>query len=228
MADHDAPSRGKRKRPLIEPPPPAKDHAEGNAVEGSRSDARESNRDGVSSVKRKPAPNQLAKVFGEAFFFPLSNRYQQEITSYSSASVFASVPIVLVTFIKTLALLLHASGPATGGLPQILEEFWDLLLSLRVKASTDISILQAVLFGLLTLLEISYDKQRIAEDCPKQLMETQRWVDLIFERTGGSGLISENGNEDEVRVRTLAAGVLMKAREIIDAYQKQLVGYDFE
>lgn len=187
-----------------------------------------SSRMDVERTKRKPAPNQLAKIFGEAFFFPLASRYQQEIAAYGSASVFASMPVVLVTFLKTLALLLNASGPATFGLPQISGDFWDLLLSLRVQAVTDITVLQAVLFALLTLLEVNEDKRRIAEEYPKQLMETQRWVDLVFERTGGNELVSENGNEDEVKVRTLAAGVLVKTKEVVEAYQKQLVGYGFD
>lgn len=178
-------------------------------------------------TKRKPPANGLAKCFGECFFFPLSNKYQQEISAYGSGSVFASAPFVLVTFIKTLALLLHASGPATLGLPQISAEMWDLLLSLRVRAIGDISILQAVLFALLTLLEINTDKQRIVQDHPKQLMETQQWVDLVFERMGSSGLVDDEGKSEEAKVRTLAAGVLMKCREIIEMYQKQLVGYDF-
>ena len=184
-----------------------------------------SSRMDVERTKRKPAPSQLAKCFGEAFFFPLNNRYQQEIASYGSASVFSRVPFVLVTFLKTLALLLHASGAATLGLPQVSAEFWELLLSLRVQAVTDITVLQAVLFSLLTLLEVNTDKRRIAEEHPKQLMETQTWVDLVFERTGGGELISESGNEDEVKIRTLAAGVLVRTKEVIDAYQKQLYGY---
>lgn len=178
-------------------------------------------------TKRKPPANELAKSFGESFFFPLANRYQQEIAAYGGGSIYASVPFVLVTFIKTLALLLHASGPATLGLPQISAEMWDLLLSLRVQAVGDISILQAVLFALLTLLETNTDKQRIAQEHPKQLMETQQWVDLVFERMGSSGLVDDEGKDEEAKVRTLAAGVLMKCREIIEAYQKQLVGYGF-
>lgn len=178
-------------------------------------------------TKRKPAPNELAKTFGEFFFFPLANRYQQELAAYGSSSIYASAPFVLVTFIKTLALLLHASGPATLGLPQISAEMWDLLLSLRVQAIGDISVLQAVLFALLTLLEINTDKQRIVQEHPKQLMETQQWVDLVFERMGSPRLVDDEGKSEEAKVRTLAAGVLMKCREIIEAYQKQLVGYDF-
>ena len=178
-------------------------------------------------TKRKPPANELAKCFGQSFFYPLANRYQQEVAAYGSGSVFSSAPFVVVTFVKTLALLLHASGPATLALPQISAEMWDLLLSLRVQAISDISILQAVLFALLTLLEVNTDKQRIAQEHPKQLMETQQWVDLVFERMGSSGLVQDDEMGDEAKVKTLAAGVLMKCREIIDAYQKQLVGYDF-
>ena len=180
----------------------------------------------VERTKRKPAPNTLAKVFGEAFFFPLANRYQQEIAAYSTSSVYSSVPFLLVTFLKTLALLLHASGPATAGLTEISGEFWDLLLSLRVTALSDISILQAVLFSLLTLLEVNADKRRIVQEHPKQLMEMQQWVDMVFERTGAGSGRSESS--DEAKVQTLAAGVLVKTREVIEAYQKELVGLPIE
>jgi len=187
-----------------------------------------SSRMAVERTKRKPAANQLAKIFASAFFYPLANRYQQEIASYGSASVFASAPFVLVTYLRTLALLLHAAGPATAGLSEICGEFWELLLSLRVQAIADISILQAVLFGLLTLLEVFYDKQKIAQEFPKQLMQTQQWTDLIFEKTGGGNLVTGNGDDDEAKVRTLAASVLVKTQEIVNAYQKQLVGYAYD
>ncbi|KAK5120341.1 hypothetical protein LTR85_006280 [Meristemomyces frigidus] len=178
-------------------------------------------------TKRKPAANQLAKVFAQAFFLPLANRYQQELAAYGSGSVFASAPFLLVTFLKTLALLLHASGPATMGLPQVSAEFWDLLLSLRVQAVSDITVLEAVLFSLLTLLEVNTDKRRVAEEHAKQLMETQQWVELVFERAGG-GELNTGGSEEEIKVRTLAAGVLVKTREVVEAYQTQLFGHVIE
>lgn len=177
----------------------------------------------VERTKRKPAANVLARIAGEAFFFPLIGRFQQDIAAYGQSSVVASTSHVLTTFLKTLAILLHASGPATLSLPQITSELWDLLLSLRVKATGDIAVLEAILFGFLTLLDVSTDKQRIAEERPKQLMETKEWVDMIFERTRGGNIFSQD-NDEESRVRTMAAGVLMKANEVIDAYQKQLLG----
>jgi len=104
-------------------------------------------------------------------------------------------------------------------------EFWELLLSLRVKAVRDQSVLEAVLFGLLTLLEVQGGERRgLAEEWPKLLDETQRWVEVVFERLEGGG-----AREEEVKVRSLAAGVLVKCHEVFEAYQRMLVrrGVDF-
>ena len=177
---------------------------------------------------RKLPTNDLAKVFGQAFFFPLVNRYQQNIAAYGNGSTYSSAPsFPLVTFLKTLALLLHASGPATLGLEQVTTEFWELLLSLRVRAVSDISVLEAVLFALLTLLEVnSHSKRRLAEEHAYSLMETKEWVELVFERTGEGGLVDDGGGDNqEAKVRALAAGVLVRTTEVMDAYQQEHMGY---
>lgn len=180
--------------------------------------------------KRKSAPNQLAKVFAEAYFYPLISRYQQEIAAYSSGSVYYSTPFLLVTLLKTLALLFHASGPATLNLPQLTTDFWNLLLSLRVFAVSDITVLEAVLFGFLTIFEVNdggEGKRRVAQEMPKQLVETQQWVEMVFERTEGGNLVQEDGEGEEAKVRTLAAGVLVRAGEVVEGYRRELMGvYD--
>ncbi|KAK3671210.1 telomere binding protein [Recurvomyces mirabilis] len=179
----------------------------------------------VERTKRKAPANQLAKVFGPAFFVPLLNLYQQELAAYGSRSVFSSTQIVLTTFLRTLALLLHASGPATMALPQITTDFWDLLLSLRVQTITILPVLEAVLFALLTLLEVNTDKRRLAQEEAKKMIETQTWVEMVFERTGGGdGAMVGGGGEEEAKVRSLAAGVLIKLREVVEEYQKELFG----
>jgi telomere length regulation protein len=140
--------------------------------------------------------------------------------------VFSSAPFAVVTFVKTLALLFHASGPVTAELSDVTQVFWELLLGLRTNASGDISILQAVLFSFLTLLEVSGEglsKEALARDFPKLVVETQNWVEIVFERTGGGELITE-GSGDEVRVRTLAAGVLVRLKGIGDAWRNVLTG----
>ncbi|PPJ56874.1 hypothetical protein CBER1_11105 [Cercospora berteroae] len=185
-----------------------------------------SSRMDIERTKRKPAANQLARLFATHFFHPLVTRYQQDIASYGQRSVFASAPVVQVTFVKTLALLLHASGPATMALPDVTTALWELLLNLRVASANDISILESVLFALLTLLEVNCEwgnRARLAQEEPKRLAETQSWVEVVFERTGRGGLVTEAGGE-ESKVRMLAAGVLIKCREIIEAYQKGLMG----
>ena len=183
-----------------------------------------SSRMAVERTRRKPAPNQLARIFPQAYIHPLVTRYQQEIAAYGSGSVWATTPFLLVTFIKTLALMFHASGPATLGLSQLTTDFWDLLLSLRVQAVGHVNVLEALLFGLLTVLQVNEDKQAIAQVHSKQLLETQQWANMVFERTGQGSLVQQDGEGEEAKVRTLAAAVLVNTGEVMEAYRKVLMG----
>ncbi|KAK4888570.1 telomere binding protein [Elasticomyces elasticus] len=178
-----------------------------------------SSRMDVERTKRKPAPNQLAKVFARSFFLPLTNRYQHEVAAYGSGSVFSSAPVVLTTFLRTLALLVHASGTATPDLQSLTAELWDLLLSLRVQAAGDISILEAVLFATLTVLEV--DTAHQLSETARQIMEMQQWVQIVFDRAGGGDMVTE-GNAEEAKIRTLAAGVLVKIGDLVAEQEKAL------
>lgn len=96
-------------------------------------------------------------------------------------------------------------------------EFWDLLLSLRPRGE-DPSILEALLFSFLTLLDVNgNDQRRVAEMHAKELLETQGWVENVFERVGG-------GSKEGDQIRMLAAGVLMRTREVVEKYQRLLMG----
>lgn len=96
-------------------------------------------------------------------------------------------------------------------------EFWDLLLSVRSRA-IELPVLEALLFSFLTLFDVNqHDQRRIAEEHAKELLETQQWVEGIFERIGG-------GSEEGERVRMLAAGVLVRAREVVEKYRRLLLG----
>jgi telomere length regulation protein len=101
-------------------------------------------------------------------------------------------------------------------------EFWDLLLSLRQQS--DSTVLEALLFAMLTLLEINEDKRRLAEEHAKELLETQEWVTVVFEAAGGGG----GGSTEGDRVRMLAASLLMRTREVVEKYQRLLVGDMFD
>lgn len=173
----------------------------------------------VERRRKKPIPNALAKIVAQSFFFPLTNRWWQSTQAYGSGSNtnIHFQPFLLSTYLKTLAILLHAAGPNTLSLPQMTSEFWELLLNVRSNALADVNVLEAVLFCFLTLLEVNEDKRLLAEECGKQLMETQGWVELVFERVSG-------GDEESQKIRMLAAGVLVKTRDVVDKYQRLLVG----
>lgn len=133
-----------------------------------------------------------------------------ESTSHTS-------PFLLSHFLKTVSLILHASGTSTLSLPQMTSEFWDLLLSLRPRA-TDPSVLEALLFAFLTLLDINENDQRsLAEQHAKELLETQQWVENVFDLVGG-------GSEEGERIRMLASGVLLRARAVVEKQQWILMG----
>lgn len=129
-----------------------------------------------------------------------------------------STPFLLTHFLKTLSLILNASGASTLSLPALTTEFWSLLLSLRTTVLSAPPVLEALLFSFLTLLEINSNNQRgLAEDHSKDLLETQAWVEQVFEKIGG-------GSEEGDRIRMLAAGVLVRTREVVEKYQRLLLG----
>ncbi|THW80093.1 hypothetical protein D6D19_00705 [Aureobasidium pullulans] len=166
--------------------------------------------------RKKVIPNALAKIVAEGFFFPLTGRWWQNLQAYGAENVHFQ-PFLLSTYLKTLSLILHAAGSGTISLPQMTAEFWELILSVRTNALADVSVLEAVLFATLTLLDMNEDKRRLAEEHSKQLIETQEWVELVFDRVGGA-------DEEGERIRMLAASVLMKTREVVEKYQRLMVG----
>ena len=170
----------------------------------------------VEKKRTKPTSNILAKIVAEAFFFPLTGRWQLQTQAVGTNPPQAS-PMLLSQFLKTLSLILHAAGSSAPALPQLTSEFWDLLLSLRVKAD-DQSVLEALLFAFLMLLEVNNEKQRdLATDHARELLETQEWVGSRLEMMGG-------GEEEGERCRMLAAGVLVKCKEIVEKHQRLLLG----
>lgn len=175
-----------------------------------------SSRLAVEKNRKKAIPNALAKVVSDGFFFPLTGRFFLASKSPNNRHNPIFQSFLLTTFLKTLAIIMHASGPNTLSLPQMTQEFWELLLGVRARAVGDVAITEAVLFGFLTMLELNEEKGRLAERHSRELVETQSWVEGLFGRTGG-------GAEEE-RLRSLAAAVLVKIGEVVERYQKVLMG----
>lgn len=167
-------------------------------------------------------PNTTAQLIASSFFFPLTARFQSAARSTAGRTrgiVFQ--PFLLSLYIKTLALLLHAAGPSTLSLPDMTAELWELLLgsSVRAHAVGDLGVTHAVLFALLTLLEVNGDRMRdICQGMPREVVETQEWVAQIFGNTRGE----DGGEENDVKM--LAAGVLIRIREGMDKHRALLMG----
>ncbi|KAF2498363.1 hypothetical protein BU16DRAFT_524484 [Lophium mytilinum] len=175
-----------------------------------------SSRMAVEAKRKKPIPNALAAIVAQNFFFPLTGRWWTHMQASDPDNLYTS-PHLLPPFLQTLAILLNASGPNTLSLPQMTSELWDLLLSVRGAAMQDPLILAALLFALLTLLETNEDKQRLAREQAKELLETQEWVRGVFERLGA-------GAEEDEKVRMLAAGVMVRCHEVVEKYQRSMAG----
>jgi len=97
-------------------------------------------------------------------------------------------------------------------------EFWDLLLTLRARSIGDVSVLEALLFGFLTLLEVNEDKRSLVEAHGRHLLETQEWIEGVFGRVGAGG------SEEDDRIRLLAAGCAVRIKEVVEKYQALLMG----
>jgi telomere length regulation protein len=87
--------------------------------------------------------------------------------------------------LRTLAVILHAAGPAALALPQMTSELWDVLLAARAGALAERrrGVLEALLFALLMLLEVNENKERLAREHAREIVETQEWARLVLERT---------------------------------------------
>jgi telomere length regulation protein len=163
--------------------------------------------------KTKVISNKLAKVVADAFFFPLTARWW----TYGKLPAFSKY--FIPTYLRTLAIILHASGPSTLSLPQMTSEFWDLLLAIRSTAITtkDYAVMEALLFSFLMILEINENKERLAQEYGKNVFETQETARIIMEKVG-------TGDEEAERIRGLAASVLVNCHEIIEKFQRAMVG----
>ncbi|KAF4552621.1 putative telomere length regulation protein [Elsinoe fawcettii] len=185
-----------------------------------------SSRVSSTSQRARQIPNNLAKLLYTSFFDPLIGHFHRHTSSMHSSrarNIYLQ-PHFLTTYLKTLAILIHASGAGTVSLPALTSEFWSLLLALRGEAKEDPSVMEAVLFGLLTLLEVNEDTRRLAEEHGREIVETREWVSMVFEKLNSGGRIGGEGERDEDRVRGLAAGVLVKCGEVMQKWERLMVG----
>lgn len=203
-----------------------------------------SSRMAVQAKRAKPSANKLSPIVGTAFFYPLTARWWAKLREFGPRAPQFN-PVLLAHLLKTLALVLHAAGPACPQLPDLTREFWDLLLGLRGKSGVGgagglgvedadgPSVVEAVLFALLTVLELNMDsgeagRRRLVEEHARELVETGEWVEGVFEGASGGGSNGGMGvggtGVEEDRVRMLAAAVVLRVRECGEGYERRLRG----
>lgn len=178
-------------------------------------------------TKAKPRirsiPNKTAALIASGFFAPLTARFQHVLrTPAERGHAVLFNPHLLPLYLKTLALLVHAAGPATLSLPQMTAELWDLLLGVRGHVVGDLTSTHALLVALAALLDVNdaggAGLRRLCEEMPREFVETQEWVGAVFSGTRGE----DGGEENEVKM--LAAGILITLREAMEKYRALLMG----
>ena len=162
-------------------------------------------------------PNTTASLLAAYFFSPLTAHFQ---VALRSGKPLILNPALLGLYLQTLGVVVHAAGPATLSLPELTQELWDLLLSVRQHAVGDLAAMKGWLVAMAALLEVNEgDMRRLCETQGREVVETREWVSGVFERTRG-----EDGGEEN-NVKMLAAGVLIRLGEAIERYQALLMGH---
>lgn len=150
--------------------------------------------------------NPYSKVASKYFLFPLTAQWHRsngirELGSYSE--------ILKSHFLKTLALLLHAAYPSSQDLPDMTTELLEIVLSQR--ASSEPIVQEGLLTIILVVLQI-HDGELLVSKWPRQIVELKNWLEDTWEYIG-----DEN-------VRGMAAGVLYQLAEVMNKYQRRLIG----
>lgn len=182
----------------------------------------------LSTSRPKPRgvraiPNTTANLLATSFLFPLTSRFQSALHSASATKRgILFEPALLALYLKTLALLLHAAGPSVLALPQMTAELWDLLLGVRTHCVGEVGVSGAVLFGLMALLDVNENDSRgLCQRHGHEVVESVEWVSGVFDRTRGG---DQGGNGEENQVKMMAAGVLIRLREMVEKYRALLMG----
>lgn len=83
-------------------------------------------------------------------------------------------------------------------------------------------VLESILFSLFTLLELNAEKQeQLVNKHGKALLETQEWARMVLENVTSS---KSSGDEEEERIKMLAAGIVVRCGEVVDKYRRLLLG----
>jgi telomere length regulation protein len=175
-----------------------------------------SSRLAVEKKRGAPVHRKILDIVAGAFFFPLVGGWWVAAKDYGGKQVQAE-PILLSLMLQTIAVLIHAAGPAAPRGMEMAQEALELVVGLLPPAVTanEKRVLEALLLVALTVLEVAIEARdgarRVAEELGAQVVEIKGWAEVAVE-TG------------EADVRALAAGVLVKIAEVEEGYRRVLLG----
>lgn len=98
-------------------------------------------------------------------------------------------------------------------------ELWDVLLAVRSSSlsNKEYGVLEALLFAFLVMLDVNENKERLATEHARELIETQEWARQVMD-------VMSSGDEEGEKVRTLAASVIVRCHEVVEKWQRLMLG----
>lgn len=179
------------------------------------------NANGAAKKKKLQMRRTLAHQIGPSLFHPLGAQVSANLSRRTGALDKHVLPVLL----HTLALLVSYASPGTAstsaGPAGMATELWLLALALRARCSTSGPAREALLFALLAALAgLQGDRRRLVVERGRELLETRAWVDAVLEGMDAGGTV---GGEEQ-RERELAMGVAGVCGEIVEEYNRLLLG----
>lgn len=168
----------------------------------------------VAQRTAAPAANPLASCVATAFVLPLTGYFQISGKDSAGRAPTSSSAVLLALFVDTLSIVVQAAGAGVPELREVAGEVLGVLLGLRRVAEREGRVCEAVLVGLLTVLEVlvgAWGGRRVADELGEEVGEAGDWVAGIWE-----GLEGEK--------KGAAAGVLRLVGEVGDGWRRGLFG----
>ncbi|KAI5956008.1 TEL2 [Candida theae] len=157
----------------------------------------------------KPIIPNFYKLIGTNFYFPLLNVWYES----GSIDIGHYSPIFIAHYIKTLSLLLQVAYPSSTQLKDMIKEF--LLLSCTIiRKVEELKIVESIITGVLLILEL-IDAEFLVLNFNNEIMLIYNWLTSTWEE------IIDN------KIKSLAAGLLLKLQEVSKKFERTLIDQDY-
>ncbi|KAK9448511.1 telomere length regulation protein-domain-containing protein [Limtongia smithiae] len=152
--------------------------------------------------------NRIGSVAGRSLFFPLAAHWRYFTKSVSRNSYNM---MLVAHYIKTLGLILSASYPASPEIYDMSSELLSILSTIRLDSAESL-ILDAVLTGVLVVIDVNDDEEMLITNFSRQLIDMKDF----FERTWES--------IPDVNTSRMAAGAVIRIHELLTKWERRLLG----